>query len=119
MARSSSLASKTIPPASPTLNTISVKVHEHNPWLAYGDALQKTREWGAAPKAFDFLDEKALKGARSPQRITTTHPPADARPTLRDFAFFAPCCSLWLHLQCCPCVLPGGAAAQDPRRRRL
>ena len=38
------------------------EVHEHNPWLAYGEALQRTREWGVAPKVFDLLDERPLKG---------------------------------------------------------
>jgi hypothetical protein len=36
------------------------EVFEHSPWLAYAEPLHRTREWGAAPKLFDLLDERAF-----------------------------------------------------------
>jgi hypothetical protein len=41
------------------------QVHEHNPWLAYGEALHRVREFGAAPKILDLLDERALHPAEA------------------------------------------------------
>jgi hypothetical protein len=35
-------------------------VHEHNPWVAYGEALHRAREWGGAPQVLDWLDERPL-----------------------------------------------------------
>jgi len=43
----------TPPPCAPPF-----QVHEHNPWVAYGEALHRVREFGAAPKLFDLLDER-------------------------------------------------------------
>jgi hypothetical protein len=37
-----------------------VEVRELNPWIGYGEALHRVREFGAAPKVFDLIDEKKL-----------------------------------------------------------
>jgi hypothetical protein len=36
------------------------EIHEHNPWLVYGQPLNYLREWGITLKEFDLLDESKL-----------------------------------------------------------
>lgn len=36
------------------------EIHEHNPWLVYGEPLHRLREWGITLKEFDLLDEAKL-----------------------------------------------------------
>lgn len=36
------------------------EVHEHNPWLNYGEPLHRLREFGLHVKEVDLLDEKKL-----------------------------------------------------------
>jgi hypothetical protein len=36
------------------------EVRKFNPWLSYGEVLHRVREFGCAPKVFDFLDERPL-----------------------------------------------------------
>lgn len=36
------------------------EIHEHNPWLAYGEPLQRLREFGLSVKELDLLDERKL-----------------------------------------------------------
>ena len=36
------------------------EIHEHNPWLVYGEPLHRLREWGITMKEFDMLDEAKL-----------------------------------------------------------
>jgi hypothetical protein len=36
------------------------EVRKVNPWLSYGEVLHRVREFGCAPKVFDFLDERPL-----------------------------------------------------------
>jgi len=38
----------------------AAEVHEHNPWLTYGQPLHWVRERGAQSKLFDLIDEKPL-----------------------------------------------------------
>jgi hypothetical protein len=35
-------------------------VHEHNPWINYGEPLQRLREFGVKVKELDMIDEKTL-----------------------------------------------------------
>jgi hypothetical protein len=37
------------------------EVRRLNPWLGYGEALHRVREFGAAPKLLDFIDERPLE----------------------------------------------------------
>lgn len=41
------------------------EVHEKNPWLTYGEPIQRLREFGIAIKELDLLDEAAL----SPEQL--------------------------------------------------
>lgn len=36
------------------------EIHQHNPWLVYGEPLHRLREWGITLKEFDLLDEAKL-----------------------------------------------------------
>jgi hypothetical protein len=36
------------------------EVHEKNPWLTYGEPIQRLREFGIAVKELDLLDEAPL-----------------------------------------------------------
>lgn len=36
------------------------EIHNHNPWLVYGEPLHRLREWGITLKEFDLLDEAKL-----------------------------------------------------------
>lgn len=36
------------------------EIHAHNPWLVYGEPLNRLREWGITLKEFDLLDEAKL-----------------------------------------------------------
>jgi len=38
----------------------ALEVTKHNPWLAYGSALHRVREWGCTERVMDLLDEKPL-----------------------------------------------------------
>ena len=42
------------------LNGEAAEVYEHNPWLTYGEPLQRLREFGISIKEIDMLDEKKL-----------------------------------------------------------
>eukprot|EP01034_Spumella_vulgaris_P015571 gene15571-19896_t len=36
------------------------EIHAYNPWLTYGEPLQRLREFGCSVKELDLLDERRL-----------------------------------------------------------
>jgi hypothetical protein len=42
------------------LNGEAAEVHKQNPWLTYGEQIQRLREFGIAVKEIDLLDERRL-----------------------------------------------------------
>jgi hypothetical protein len=46
-----------------------VEVRSHNPWLGYGEALQRVREFGGAPQVLDILDERPLTIAEAAEVV--------------------------------------------------
>lgn len=38
----------------------AIEIHRHNPWLGYGESLQRLREFGVHLKELDLLDEGPL-----------------------------------------------------------
>ena len=36
------------------------QVHQHNPWLNYGEPLHRLREFGASMKEMDIIDESTV-----------------------------------------------------------
>ncbi len=45
------------------------EVHSFNPWVAYGEPLHRVREFGAAPRVLDLLDERAFSVSEAAELV--------------------------------------------------